>query len=412
MNETRPIPAADPELKRRLGLEAQKAPKKPSRRLWYAGAAAAAVVVILLALFLGRDSAPQYVTAKAERGDLTVTVSATGTLQPRDRVDIGAEISGRIETVFVDFNDRVTKDQVLAQLDTEQLEAKLAQSRAALAAARANVVQQRTTLEQERLQAARAEELYRRNAIARQDLEAAQADQARAAAALQRSNADAELAAAQVVADQTALSKTAIRSPIDGIVLSRQVEPGQSVAASLQVATLFTLASDLTQLELQVDIDEADIGSVHEGQLATFTVDAHPQQRFNATLVALHNAPKTTEGVVTYQGILLVDNSSGLLRPGLTATAEILVEEMKNVLLVPNGALRYSPEADIAADAPPLPEAPGGETAGRVWVLENGRPAPRTVRPGRSDGSFTAILSGGLKEGEDVITDTRSEAAG
>jgi HlyD family secretion protein len=408
MNETRPIQEADPEMKRRLGLESAKTAMRSNRKFWIGGAAALAMFLLGLYFFVGRDTPVDYATAKATRGDLTVTVSATGTLQPRDRVDIGAEISGRVANVFVDFNDRVKKDQILAELDTEQLRAKLAQSQAALASARANVVQQRATVEQERTEAARAEELFRRNALARQDLESAQADLARAAAGLQRSNADANLAAAQVASDQTALSKTAIRSPIDGMVLNRQVEPGQSVAASLQVAILFTLASDLTQLELQVDIDEADIGSVREGQHATFTVDAYPQQRFNATLIAVHNAPKTTEGVVTYQGILLVDNSSALLRPGLTATADILIEQVKDALLVPNGALRFSPDPQIAALAPALPQAPNGEMAGRVWVLQDSMPNPRTLRLGRSNGNFTAILSGDLAEGEDVIVDLRA----
>src|SRR5687767_13490091 len=187
MNETRPIHEADPEMKRRLGLESAKATVRSNRKLWIGGAAALAVFLLGLYFVLGRDAPPNYATAKVTRGDLTVTVSATGTLQPRDRVDIGAEISGRVANVFVDFNDRVKKGQVLAELDTEQLRAKLAQSQAALASARANVVQQRATVEQERTEAARAEELFRRNALARQDLESAQADAARATAGLQRS---------------------------------------------------------------------------------------------------------------------------------------------------------------------------------------------------------------------------------
>jgi HlyD family secretion protein len=412
MNEARPIPQSDPEMKRRVGLVQEKQLRWTARKIWIAGGAATLLMLIALSVLMGRGGAPEYVTTTVSRGDLTVTVSATGTLEPRDRVDIGAEISGRIENVFVDFNDRVARGQVLAELDTEQLRARLAQSEAALAAARAGVAQQQTTLAQERSELARAEELFRRNAIARQDLETARADQARAQAALQRANADAALAAAQVSVDQTALSKTAIRSPIDGMVLNRQVEPGQTVAASLQAPVLFTLASDLTQLELQVDIDEADIGSVREGQMASFTVDAYPQRRFNATLVGVHNAPKTTEGVVTYQGVLLVDNASGLLRPGLTATAEILVDQLDNALLVPNGALRFSPDQELVERAPPLPQAPSGESAGRIWVLEAGALRPRIVRVGRSNGTMTAIVSGDLKEGEAVVVDVRAEPAG
>jgi HlyD family secretion protein len=335
-------------------------------------------------------------------------VSATGTLQPRERVDIGAEISGRIDSVAVDFNDRVRKGQVLAELDTEQLRARLAQSEAAHAAARAGVRQLEATLAQSRSEAARAEELFRRDALSRQDLEARQADLARAAASLQKAHADTALAAAQVASDRSALSKTVIRSPIDGIVLNRQVEPGQSVVASLQAPVLFTLASDLKQMELQVDIDEADIGSVREGQKANFTVDAFPQREFGAQLVSVYNAPKTTNGVVTYQGILLVDNASGLLRPGLTATADILVARLDDALLVPNGALRFTPADDIAERAPALPKGRTGELIDRVWVLGAGTPVPRTVSVGQTDGTQTAILAGDLKAGESVITDVRT----
>lgn len=406
MNDQSPTP--DAEMTSRLGL-------RPSQKRWSRGTVWSVIAALVLLtgaaayMIWGRSTSSEYVVEKVTRGDLVVTVNATGTLQPRDQVDVGAEISGRIETVAVDFNDRVKKGQVLAELDTDQLEAKLAQSRASLAASRANVQQSQATLEQTRSKAARTEELFKRNAVAMQDLENVRADLQRAQANLQKATADASLAAAQVAADQTSLSKAIIRSPIDGVVLNRNVNPGQSVASSFQTPVLFTLASDLSQMQLQVDIDEADIGSVHEGQDATFTVDAFPQQTFNAKLVSLHNAPRTANGVVTYQGVLIVDNSTHLLRPGLTATATLLVAHVGKAILVPNGALRFTPSADISAKAPPLP-GKEGERYARVWILDKDMPVPRTVRIGRSDGRVTEILSGDLKEGDSVITDVTARA--
>jgi HlyD family secretion protein len=188
-------------------------------------------------------------------------------------------------------------------------------------------------------------------------------------------------------------------------VLDRKVQQGQTVASQFQTPVLFTLASDLSRLKLEVDIDEADIGQVREGQTATFSVDAFPQRRFDARLTSLRNAPKTTNGVVTYLGVLEVDNSAGLLRPGLTATADILVAEADDALLVPNGALRFTPPGGDAS-APPLVPANNGELVGRVWVMENAKPVPRDLRIGRSDGRNTQVLSGDLMPGDDVIVDT------
>ncbi|MCH8858186.1 MAG: efflux RND transporter periplasmic adaptor subunit, partial [Proteobacteria bacterium] len=328
-NEMTPRPTPDPQVMRQLGRESSW---RLPQRAWFCGAGALGLAVIVAIFFWLRGDGPSYVTQEAVRGDLEVVVSATGTLRPRDQVDIGAEISGRIEKVLVDFNDRVVTGQILALLNTDQLEAKLAQSEAQFASARANVAQQEATLAQARATAARAEELFERSVLSQQELEAAQADLQRANANLRRANADAQLAAALVTADETNLSKASILSPIDGVVLDRRVEPGQAVAASFQTPILFTLASDLSQMELQIDLDEADIGVVHEGQHASFTVDAFPQRRFDANLVALHNAPETVNGVVTFPGVLAVDNNQRILRPGLTATVIILVADIIAIL--------------------------------------------------------------------------------
>ncbi len=406
-------PVADPEMVRRLGVGGTERRSFWSRgRIWLAGGVGAALSVALLSFYFFRAAPLEYMTAKAERGAIVVTVDATGTLQPREKVDVGAEISGRIDTVNVDFNDRVRKGQVLAELDTEQLRARLQQSEAQLAATRATVRQFEATLEQTRAKTTRTKELFERNTVARQDLEAAEADLLRATANLQKAEADTTLAAAQVSSDRTSLQKARILSPIDGIVLDRRVEPGQAVAATMQTPVLFTLASDLRQMELQVDIDEADIGAVHEGQGATFTVDAFPQRKFDAKLIAVYNAPKTTNGVVTYQGILLVDNAEQILRPGLTATAQILAARITDALLVPNGALRFAPDEEILREAPPLPAAKEGERLSRIWVMEGKDLRPRVLSLGPSDGTKTVILSGELAEADEVIVDVRAPGTG
>jgi HlyD family secretion protein len=245
--------------------------------------------------------------------------------------------------------------------------------------------------------------LLARGGISAQDAETAEAAYDRAVASVAKAKADVENAAAQVAMYQTQLGKAEVRSPIDGVVLDRKVSVGQTVAATFQTPVLFTLASDLSTMQLDVDVDEADIGSVKEGQTASFSVDAYPQRRFDARLISLRNSPKTANGVVTYQGILTVDNGAMLLRPGLTATVDILVSETKDALLVPNGALRFTPAAkDISV--PPLQPARNGDAMGRVWVLD-GKPVPRDVRTGRSDGRSTEILSSDLKAGEPIITD-------
>ncbi|MEY4879384.1 MAG: hypothetical protein RJB62_853 [Pseudomonadota bacterium] len=406
MNEHAKPPSPSAETLRRLGLDQMRHGLWPRYRYPLMGGAAVLVLLVLgLVFWGGEEDGPHYTTAEVVLRDLVVNVSATGTLQPENQVDVGPEISGRVETVLVDFNDQVTQGQVLAELDTEQLEAKLAQSQASLASARANVVQSEATAEQNRALARRAEELFQRNVVSQQDLEAARADLRRAEASRQRAQADAALAAAQLDADRTSLSKAVIRSPINGVVLDRKVEPGQTVAASFETPVLFTLASDLSRMELLIDIDEADIGSMHAGQKATFTVDAYPQREFTAEILSVRNAPNIENGVVTYEGVLSVDNSDGVLRPGLTANANIVVAEIAQTLFVPNGALRFTPPANQVDNIPPFPAPVEGTLTGRLWLLEGGTPVPKDVVIGRSDGQLTEVISGDIEAGDEVIVD-------
>jgi len=396
---------ADPILVRQLGIDRMPSWFRAHRRLVLFGVAGAAALVVLLFVFLGGGDDAQYTTQTVERSSLTIVVSATGTLEPRNQVDVGAEISGRIVAVDVTFNDHVAENQPLARLDTEQLEARLAQSRASFDSANASVKQAEATLAETRAKRNRVADLAKRRTVSAQELDSAEATLARAEAGLDIAKAQAALSAAQVKSDETALSKAVIRSPIDGVVLDRKIEPGQTVVASLQTPVLFTLASDLSQMELHVDIDEADIGVVRTGEPATFTVDAFPQRRFQARLISVHNAPKTVQGVVTYEGVLSVENPDGLLRPGLTATADILVAEVKDALSVPNGALRFIPPEAVLKTAAPEPPAAQGEARGRVWVRDGAALSPRDLRLGQSDGRRTEVLEGDIAPGDEVVTD-------
>lgn len=384
----------DTEMIGRLGL-GQLAAGAGTRGKLLIGGLGLLVLLLVVWHFVGGTKGPDYVTQAVTRGGLSVTVSATGTLAPRDQVDVGAEVSGRIDLVRVDFNDHVTKGEILAQINTDQVRAQLAQARATLGQAQATFVQDAQTL-------TRFRALAKSHAVSPQELDTATADLARARSGV-------ELAKAQVDSFQTSLAKATIRSPIDGVVLNRLIEQGQTVVAAMTTPVLFTLASDLSKMELDVDIDEADVGSARAGQMATFTVDAYPSRHFAATLISIHNAPKTVQGVVTYQGVLEVANPQGLLKPGMTATAVISAVTVKDALLVPNGALRFTPPGDLGKKAPPAPRPKNGVSFGRVWVKDGNSLAARDLKLGASDGRKTQVLQGDLEAGALVATDIKSD---
>ncbi len=387
----------DQDLAARLGLGAVSVPKfTRTEWLWIAGGVAAVLVGLWMAF--GRPAAPAYTTQAVIRADLAITVSATGTLAPRDEVDVGAEVSGKIDALYVDFNDRVKKGQKLARIDTLVFDAALAQSRATLAQAEATLIQAGQTQK-------RTAALMRGNAATRQEYDTANADLARA-------DAGVKLARAQVNSNETTLAKATIYSPIDGVVLDRKVSAGQTVVAAMTIPVLFTLASDLSQMELDVDIDEADVGLLKTGARAAFTVDAYPARRFPARLISIHNAPQTVQGVVTYRGVLLVANKDGLLKPGMTATAQIDADQVHRALLVPNAALRFVPPDDVKAKAPPQPVPQNGINWGRVWVPDGGTLKPHDVKLGPTDSHLTVVLAGDLKEGDLAVTDLAAKPPG
>ena len=375
-------------------------------------------------------AAPVFVNEPATRGNLTLSVAANGTLQPTRSVSIGSELSGTVLRVLVDVNDRVKKGQVLVELDTAKLSDQVARSRAALGAAIAMVAQADATVGEARSNLARLQEVSQLSGgkiPSRAELDTGRATLERALAQQTSAQADVVSARAAASTDQTNLSKASIRSPIDGVVLTRTVDPGNAVAASLQAVTLFTVAEDLRKLRLQVNVDEADVGAVQVGQKASFTVSAYPSRKYPATITRVAFGSTTTENVVTYITYLDVDNTDLSLRPGMTASSTITSTERKDVLLVPNTSLRFTPAAAGAAAAKSgggivsslLPRMPGGarKSAGgsgstrQVWVLRENAPVAVTVTTGISDGHMTEIVGGELQAGMQVITDQRSAGA-
>ena len=420
-------PAPSAEMAATLGLNQAQA-NFLSRYKWMIGGFVIFVAIALMALRPGANTTElNFQTAPAIRGDLTVTVTATGTIQPLNQVDVGAEISGLIEAVHVDFNDQVRLGQSLASLDKDQLSARVRQSSAQLVSAEAKVEEAKANELEARNNLKRAESLHAQGNVSEQSLDNARAAHARAQAALASARAQVTVAEANLAADDTNLAKAEITAPIDGIVLKRQVEPGQTVAASFQTPVLFTLAEDLSAMKLVVDIDEADIGQVKERQRATFTVDAYPGRVFPARITSVRFAPKDEAGVVTYEALLSVDNSDLALRPGMTATATITTANRNGAMLVPYAALRFQPPTPPDSEDEPAarrrgppglmgmmmprfnrnrgnrqaPLQPGAR--GRVWVLDDGQPSPVPVQIGLLDGERAEVITEGIVEGTEVI---------
>jgi HlyD family secretion protein len=399
------------EVRKAIGAGTPSASRKIVR---YALPLLGALALVLVGARVVRSRAaatgPTYETAKATRADVRVTVTATGTLEAITTVEVGAEVTGRLLTVLVDANDAVKKGQLLAEIDPEQLRASADEARAQVASADAAIRQAEATRVESQKAAARARQQAKQGLVADKDLESAEAAAERAEAALQSAVAAATVARATLTSARSKLDKTKIIAPIDGLVLSRHVEPGQTVTAGFSTPLLFKLAQDLTQMRLNVDVDEADMGRIREGQEASFTVEAYPERAFSSRVTSLRNEPKTSQNVVTYQGVLSVDNTERLLRPGMTCTATILSDTRKDVLVVPNAALRYAPPILGGPGGGPHKEVGATRDAGkkqRVWVLKAGKPEPIPVRAGATDGAVTEIVSGDVTPGTEVVTDMR-----
>ncbi|NTV94299.1 MAG: efflux RND transporter periplasmic adaptor subunit [Thiobacillus sp.] len=381
----------------------------------------------------GSGAAPAYRLGKIERGPLAATVSASGTLAASVTVQVGSQVSGQIKELMADFNSAVTQGQVIARLDPASFESRVAQAEADLLAAQGNVEVARgnvlarqaeikkaeVALEEARRNLERKKGLVAQNFIASAELDTAEAghDTAREALALARANdsvqsAQLKSALAQVAQKQAALrqaqvdlSHTVIRSPVAGTVISRNVDVGQTVAASLQAPVLFTIAQDLSRMEVNIAVDEADVGRVQVGQKVRFTVDAFPGERFHGQVTQIRKAPQTANNVVTYSVMASVDNAEQKLLPGMTANANLLTEERKDVLKVANEALRFRPTENGGAPVKTgiRDREPGPGVPGRVWRLQDGQPVAVPLRLGVSDGKSTEILKGELSEGTEII---------
>ncbi|MBW1858758.1 MAG: efflux RND transporter periplasmic adaptor subunit [Deltaproteobacteria bacterium] len=423
---------AGPEIRESLGIDQSSGHGNRFRR-WLLVALLAIVGVTITVVWKMSDesNSMDYQTQKAQQGNLTVSVTATGALEPTNQVDVGTEVSGTVETVEVDYNDRVKVGQVLARLDTSRLQAQVLQSRAALEAAGARVLETQATVNEIRNELARFQqvrELSNNKVPSQHDMDAAQAALQRAEANEANAKAKVSEARATLEANETDLSKAVIRSPINGIVLTRSVEPGQTVAASLQAPVLFTLAEDLAQMELHVDVDEADVGLVKDGQEAIFTVDAYPDLVFPARITQVRFGSQTVDGVVTYETVLNVDNSDLFLRPGMTATADITVKKIENAVLVPNPALRFTPPVreekdpsdDVNLVGKLLPRRPRGwskkhentnaaDKQQRVWVLRDKQLVAIDVKTGATDGTMTEITDGDVEPEMALVVDAVRE---
>jgi HlyD family secretion protein len=365
----------------------------------------------------GSAAAPQYLTAAVTRGDVVETVEATGTLEALETVEIGSQVSGSIKSLHADFNSTVKAGQVIARLEPSLFEAQVEQAKSSLLRLQAEVERARVSLEDATLKMQRAQDLWAKQLIARSDLEAADATARQAQAALK--SAEAQLAQGEASLNQTQvnLSHTVIRAPIDGIVISRNVNVGQTVAASMSAPVLFVIARDLTRMRVNASIGEADIGRIAAGQPATFSVDAYPGRRFTGTVSQVRLQPTVESNVVSYVTLIDVANKDLRLKPGMTASISVEIARSDDALRVPTSALRFQPEgveverpaaaSGQAGGRTPRREANHGDGSAQVehvWVVRDGAPDAVAVEVGISDGTTTAITSTDLHEGSRVIT--------
>ena len=345
----------------------------------------------------------QFRTQPVTRGEVVESVTASGTINPVSTVLVGTQVSGRVIKLFADFNSVVKQGQTVALIDPAPFQSQMDQAKANLLQARANVDKAQAQAHMSEVKLKRTKALFEQALVSQDDLDSAQAEFEMNTAQVSVSKAQLVQVEASLDLAKTNLGYTSVISPVDGMVVSRAVDVGQTVAASFQTPTLFTIAQDLTKMQIDTSVDEADIGKIAMGQDVTFTVDAYPDQEFGGKVTQVRNAPTTVQNVVTYDVVITVGNPDLKLKPGMTASTSIISKKMDNALRVPNAALRFK-----------YRDAKGAEKGARgpaVWILENGIPKRVPVKPLISDGSFTAIQEDTLKEGQAVITDTGAAMA-
>lgn len=360
-------------------------------------------VLVLLAAVIyllsrGKEDEAKFRTDKVVRGDIVKTVMATGTVNAVTTVLVGTQVSGTIKQIHVDYNSPVKKGQLIALIDPSVFEAQVQQANANLLSAEAGLQRAEANLADAKRTMERSRILFEKNLIARSELDSAETRYEAESAQLKASKAQIAQAGASLKLAETNLKYTRIISPVDGVVISRNVDVGQTVAASFQTPTLFTIAQDLTKMQIDTNVDEADIGRVIKGQKVEFTVDAYPDVTFEGEVWQVRNAPITVQNVVTYDAVIKVENPDLMLKPGLTANVSVIIATKKDVLKVPNAALRFKPSEKTRE---------AGEKKGEgVWILEKGKPRRISITTGISDGNFTELSSGELKEGQEIIIDS------
>ena len=343
-----------------------------------------------------KEDALKFRTEKVVRGDIEAAVTATGTLNAVTTVLVGTQVSGTIKNIHADFNSPVKKGELIAEIDPAAFEAQAEQARANLLTARANLEKSVVALTDTERTMNRSKELFSKDFVARSELDTAETNYATAKAQVSASKAQVAQAEAALKAAETNLRYTRILSPVDGVVVSRSVDVGQTVAASFQTPTLFTIAQDLTKMQINTNVDEADIGRIKNSQDVEFTVDAYPETLFKGSVFQIRIAPIIVQNVVTYDVVIRVDNPELKLKPGMTANVSILVAGKKGILKVPNAVLRFRP---------PDTDKPAVYKNAGVWIVANQSPKRVDVTTGIGDDKYTEILSGEIKEGQEVIVE-------
>lgn len=371
----------------------------------------AAVVIVAAAgiyfAFGKREPERTYKTAKVERGDVVATVSATGNLSAVTTVQVGTQVSGTIYRLLVDYNTPVKKGQIIAEIDPALFRADVEQARGNLLSAQANLLKARATAADAKRTMERNRQLVKEGVVSQSDFDTAETGAQEAAAAVKAAEASVVQTRGAQSRAETNLKNATIRSPVDGVVISRAVDVGQTVAASFQTPTLFTIAQDLTRMQIETSVDEADISRVRVGQQVTFTVDAYPDEKFNARVAQIRNAPVITQNVVTYVVVITVDNPELKLKPGMTANVAVEVGKKEKVLKVPMAALRFKPRTDGDEGERRAPSGPAKakrEAGQQVFILSPEKtPVPVKVQTGLGNDSHVEIVSGALKEGDEII---------
>jgi len=366
------------------------------------------ICIALIASFFtlrGGNKGPQYRTEKVTRQDIRSMVTATGAMNAVIMVNVGTQVSGTIKELYADFNSPVKKGQVLALIDPATFQAQVDQARANLAMAKAQEERAEASLLEAKRALERSITLYQRNYIARSDLDTAETNEQGARAQVSSAKAQIMQARASLKFAEQNLQYTRIISPVDGVVISRDVDIGQTVAASFQTPTLFSIAQDLTKMQIDTSVDEADIGKVTEGQKVEFTIDAYPEETFTGAVSVIRNAPITVQNVVTYNVVITVANPEGKLKPGMTANVSIILEEKKDVLSLPNAALRFRPADKKSEEMRKMKDV-------GVWIMDKNEPKRIGINTGSSDGRYTEIVSGPLTENQEVIVESMSNRSG